>query len=102
MKTELVGGFYNKVVTECSLPEIVDVSSDDYTAKKFNKNGAEDGSEAEQKPFIICHSEEVTLKVVTWLGKTITWTFTTGPYPMPLKQILTDDVNTATSIQISY
>ena len=104
MKVQLVGSFYNDVITECSIPEVIDVSESDYTAKSFNKSGTEDADDAIQRPFIIAHPEEITLRVVPWLGTELTWTFTPSVFPMPLKKIISGhaDNSAETDIQISY
>jgi len=92
------GKWYDEVFLQCNYPEVVDVSSADYVAKSFRGNQIS----SEQRPFIICAKEEVTLKVLPWLGTAVTWTFPAGPYPMPIQKILTDPANTATTIQIAY
>lgn len=102
MEAKLTGNFNNDVITELNIPEVVDVSTNDYEAKKFNDFGEEDGPGAEQRHFIIAETEDVTLKVETRLGTIITWNFSAGPYPMPLKRIIADQVNTKTTIQIAY
>jgi len=102
MKTNVYGEFYDAVMLQIVKPVTVDVSSADYTAQKLNKNTAAIDAEGDQRPFVICQKEEVTLKVETWKGETIVWTFSAGPYPMPLRKIFTDAGNTATTIQIGY
>lgn len=102
MKTNMYGEFYDAVIMQIVKPVTVDVSSADYTAQKLNKNTAAIDENGEQKPFVICAKAEVTLKVETWKGEPITWTFAAGPYPMPLRKIFTNLGNTATIIQIGY
>jgi len=92
------GKWYDDVFLQCNYPELADVSAVDYEAKTFRGNQVSE----EQRPFIVCAKEEVTLKVLPWLGEAITWTFPAGPYPMPIKKIIKDDANTATEIQIAY
>jgi hypothetical protein len=92
------GKWYDEVFLQVNYPEVADVSAEDYTAKTFKGNQVS----TEQRPFIICAKEEVTLKVLPWLGEAVVWTFPAGPYPMPIKKILNDQANTATSIQIAY
>lgn len=109
MDVTLEGTYYNKVITEISIPEVADVSASDYTAKKFNKFGKED-PKGDQRAFVICHPEAVTLKVLPWLSdEPVVWKFIPGPYPMPLRKILTDAGNVLTdsgvsvaTIQIGY
>lgn len=101
MKADNRGKWYDEVFLQLNYPEVADVSAEDYTAKTFKGNQVS----TEQRPFIICAKEEVTLKVLPWLSQTglpITWTFSAGPYPMPIKKIFNDVANTATSIQIAY
>jgi hypothetical protein len=109
MKTNVYGEFYDAVILQIVKPVTVDVSSADYTAEKLNKNTTAVDANGEQKPFIVCHNEAVTLKVETWKGDTVTWNFTAGPYPMPLRKIFTDRANVVTAgstpittIQIGY
>ena len=109
MKSNVYGDFYDAVILQIVKPVTVDVSAADYTAQKLNKNSAAIDAAAEQKPFIICETQAVTLKVETWKGDTVTWKFTAGLYPMPLRRIYTDAANVVTetgaaitSIQIGY
>lgn len=92
------GKYYDDVFLQINYPKTVDVSTEDYEAETFKANQVE----TKQRPFIVCAKEQVTLKVLPWLGEAVTWTFPAGPYPMPLKKILSDPANTATSIQIAY
>lgn len=104
MKTNVYGEFYDAVMLQIVKPVTVDVSAADYTAVKLNKNNAAvDNVNGQQRPFIICHHEAVTLKVQTWKGDIVTWNFTAGPYPMPLLKIYTDAANvvTATGVAVS-
>jgi hypothetical protein len=98
MENKLRGKWYDDIMLQCNYPEIADVSEDDYEAKTFQGNQIDQ----KQRPFIIAHHEQVTLKVEPWLGEVVTWTFPAAPYPMPLRRILHDAGNTATSIQIAY
>jgi hypothetical protein len=98
MENKVRGKWYDEVILQCNYPEIANVSAQDYVAKTFKGNQIE----TQQRPFIIAHNTEVTLKVEPWLGEVVSWTFTAGPYPMPLRRILHDAGNTATSIQIAY
>ena len=98
MNVHIEGQFYDDIILQCMYPEVADVSAEDYVAKSFSGKKKEE----KQRPFIVCAKEEVTLKVETWLGTVITWTFPVGPYPMPLKRIIHDAGNSKTSIQISY
>jgi len=99
MNSNIVGKFYDEVILELCYPEIADVSVDDYIAKSFRGNKPKEL----QHPFVVCAKEEVTLKVESWLGNVVVWTFPAGvPYPMPLRKIFNDAGNTKTSIQISY
>jgi hypothetical protein len=88
------------------IPGYVDVSDGDYVAKKLNNYGEESTTkEARQRPFLICHNEPITLRVVTWLGKELLWDFPGDghPYPMPLKKILkSDDNSISTNIRTTY
>lgn len=103
MKANVWGEYYDAVILQVVKPVTVDVSSADYTAAKLNKNtAAVDNVNGEQRPFVICHNEGVTLKVETWKGDVIVWTFAPGPYPMPLRKILNYVGNSATTIQIGY
>ena len=102
MNSNIFGKFYNEVILEICLPEIADVSENDYEAKSFKLNNR---IKEKQHPFIVCHHEAVTLKVVPFYDATetpIVWNFPAGPYPMPLRKILNDAGNSATSIQIGY
>lgn len=100
MDNVIIRDEYNiEVILQCMDPKIVDVTSADYVAEASTKKVGESGIAS---PFILAHPVEVTLKVETWLGTIITWTFTPGPYPMPLKRILTDAGNTVKILQISY
>lgn len=101
-KQKIYNGYSNEIILQVTLPKVVDVSSVDYEAEKININTGAVDSTGDIQPFIICHSEEVTLKVDTWKGVAVTWTFPAGPYPMLLSKIYTDGANTATSIQIGY
>lgn len=92
------GNWYNNVILDGNYPEIADVSAAHYVAKSFLGNQVV----AEQRPFQLFHPVAVTLKVEPWLGEVVVWDFTAGPYPMPLRRILNDPANTATSIQICY
>lgn len=98
MKNNIEGSFYDEVIMQLCYPEIASVSAADYEAKTFKGNQVE----TKQRPFIVCAKEETTLKVETWFGNIVTWTFPVGPYPMPLKRIIKDNANTKTLIQISY
>lgn len=104
MQTNLMGEFYNAVVTEISIPDEVDVSVTDFVASKYNQIGLKDGLEAVQRPFLICHPVALTLRVETWLGKEVTWQFPAGgyPYPMPLRKILKHPDNSTSNIKIGY
>jgi hypothetical protein len=98
MAQTLRGTWYNDIQLDCNYPEIADVSAAHYTAKIFKGNLLTE----EQRPFMICHHEPVTLKVEPWLGEALTFKFPAGPYPMRIRRILHDAGNTATSIQIAY
>lgn len=98
MNQNLVGSYDDPIILQINYPKIVNVASADYTAVSL-KGG---NGKTVQKPFIICHSVAVTLKVETWKGDIIVWTFTAGPYPLPLRKIFTDAGNSATTIQIGY
>lgn len=99
MISNIVGQYQQPVILQCDYPEKIDVSEKDYEAKTFAGGNAK----ATQRPFIVAHPVEVTLKVLPWTGTTpILWTFTPGPYPMPLKRVYADINNSATDIQISY
>lgn len=99
MDSNIVGKFYDDVILECCYPEIADVSIADYVAKEFAGNKVV----KKQHPFVVCAKEETTLKVESWLGNVVVWTFPAGvPYPMPLRKIFNNVGNTKTSIQISY
>jgi hypothetical protein len=109
MKANVWGEYYDAVILQIVKPAIADVSSVDYIAQKLDKNTAAIYSAAQQKPFIICETQPVTLKVETWKGEVIIWNFTAGPYPMPLRKIFKDAANkitqsgvAITSIQIGY
>jgi hypothetical protein len=80
--------FYNKgTKLDINYPDVADVSETDYTAKKLTRDGEEDNTNGEQRPFIPSHPVSLRMKVETWLGKTITWTFEPGKDPIPLKKI---------------
>lgn len=97
----LTGYFNNEVITEICVPKVIDIGTG-YEAKKLNFNGAED-TNAEQRPFIVAHPVEITLRIETWLGETLTWTFLPGAQPMPLRRILDHvDNSITTGIQIGY
>ena len=108
MDAILEGGYYNKVITEISIPEVADITAD-YIAKKFTKFAKED-EKAEQQPFVVCSPVPVTLKVLPWLAEEpVVWQFTDGPYPMPLRAIIADAGNVETetgeslqNVQIGY
>lgn len=100
--TVLYGQYGEPSLTQIVTPKIVDVSSIDYNAEKLNINTGVVDPNGEVRPFIICSNQEVVLKVQTWSNITITWTFTPGTYPMLLRKIYNDVVNTATTIQIGY
>ena len=92
-------GYNNEIVLQLTKPKIVNVSAVPYMAEVLGMKIMDSGV---VNPFIIASAVEVTLKVETWDGTVITWTFTPGPYPMPLRKIFTDVANTATTIQIAY
>ena len=59
------------------------------------------------------HPKSLKMKVLTWLGKEITWTFEAGKDPIPLKKIFATPApvvvengdateTTVTSIQVGY
>lgn len=98
MKNNIEGSFYDEVIMQLCYPEIADVSAEDYTAKSFKGNQVK----TKQRPFIVCAKEETTLKVESWFGNIVTWTFPVGPYAMPLRRIFHDAANSKTTIQISY
>jgi hypothetical protein len=98
MANTVRGTWYNDIQLDCNYPEIANVAAADYVAKTFKGNQLDNV----QRPFILAHPEAVTLKVEPWLGEVVTWNFTAGPYPMPLRRILNDPANTATQIQICY
>lgn len=98
MENKVRGTWYNDVLLDLNYPEIADVSVNDYVAKSFKGNQMTE----EQRPFQIAHPAEVTLKVEPWLGEVVVWTFAPGAFPMRIRRILKDPVNTATSIQIAY
>lgn len=98
MGNKVSGTWYNEIQLDCNYPEIADVSAADYVAKTFKGNQLDNV----QRPFLIVHPVAVTLKVEPWLGDVVIWNFTAGPYPMPLRRILNDAANSATSIQICY
>lgn len=109
MKANVWGEYFDAVILQIVKPAIADVSSVDYIALKLNKKTAAVDNSAEQKPFVICESQPVTLKVETWKGEVKTWNFTAGPYPMPLRKIFKEAANkitqsgvAITSIQIGY
>lgn len=102
MDTNIKGRFYNEVTLEICKPVIADISENDYVAEVFKYNWT---IKEERHPFIVCHNEAVTLKVVPFYDATetpVVWNFPAGPYPMPLRKILNDAGNSATQIQIGY
>jgi hypothetical protein len=100
MISNIQGEYGNPIVMEIVKPKIIDVSLADYEAETFTLNGTK---KAIQHPFVVCAKEEVTLKVLPFYGtEPLTWTFTQGPYPMPLKKIFADAGNSASEIQIGY
>jgi len=113
MISNIEGAFYDAVILQIMVPEVADVSAEDYEAKKLDKYGEISTKDEHLKPFIMCHPVSVRAKVQTWLGKEITWTFEAGKDPMPLKKIFANPApvlvenggataTTITSIQIGY
>jgi hypothetical protein len=97
------------VKLDIAVPDLADVAAGDYTAKLYTKGGAENGDNAAQQPFYICHPVALTMKVETWLGKTLsTWTFDANKDATPLKKIFSSptpvdaDGTEVTSIQVGY
>ncbi len=109
MKSNVWGEYYDAVILQIVKPKLADVSSVDYSAEKINKNTVVVDADAEVRPFIVCEPMPVTLKVQTWKGDIVTWNFTAGAYPMPLRKIFKDAANkltetgvAITTIQIGY
>lgn len=109
MKSNVWGEYYDAVILQIVKPKSVDVSSVDYSAEKINKNTVAVDPESGLRPFVICEDRPVTLKVQTWKGDIVTWKFTPGAYPMPLRKIFSDAANkltetgvAITTIQIGY
>lgn len=102
MNTTLLGAFADPIILQISHPKIVNVAAVDYVAESINKNTGTIDPDASVIPFVICHPEQITLKVETWFGTIITWTFSEGPYPMPLRKIFFDGANSTTTVQIGY
>ncbi|MGV8094520.1 MAG: hypothetical protein AB2L24_21915 [Mangrovibacterium sp.] len=98
MIANIQGEFYDPVILQMMFPKIVDVSATDYEAEEIGNYEVN----KKKRPFIVAHPNPVTLKVETWLGEVLTWTFTSGPYPMLLQRIFHDAANSQTLIQISY
>lgn len=106
--------FHNKgTKLDISVPDVADVSENDYTALKLTRYGEVDNTKGEQRPFIVCHPLSLRMKVETWLGKEITWTFDPQKDPIPLKKIFASPVpvvvtngeataTEVTSIQVGY
>lgn len=113
MNSNIRGEFYDAVILQIMVPEVADVSSANYEAKKLDKYGNASTNDKDLKPFIFSHPVSVRAKVQTWLGKEIIWTFEAGKDPIPLRKIFAspapvlveNGVATATavtSIQIGY
>ena len=115
MNANIEGEFYNPVILEISVPDIADVSAEDYVAKSMDKYGNENSTDhtKKQRPFVVSHPKSLKMKVLTWLGKEITWTFEVGKDPIPLKKIFATPApvvvqngdateTTVTSIQVGY
>jgi hypothetical protein len=113
MLTQIRGEFYDAVILQKMVPEVADVSVNNYEAKKLDKDGNDSTKPEDLRPFIIAHPLPLRMKVQTWLGKEITWTFNAGEDPMPLRKIFASPApvlvengeptaTTVTSIQISY
>lgn len=101
-ENKIIGSYSEEIILQITTPKIVDVSASDYLAEKLNINTGLVDNDGEIRPFILCAKEEVTLKIETWTGTVIVWTFPGGPYPMLLRRIFTDAGNSATTIQIGY
>lgn len=106
MANSIQGSFYDQVILQIMIPGTVDVSAEDYEAKVIDNYGREasgDPSE-KQRPFVVLPTADTTLKVETWLGKVIVWTFKVGEPPILLRKILHDAVNNSiqTGIRIGY
>ena len=99
MDAIIKNGYNRDAAIECSDPLKIDVSVADYVAEiRPSKYEEKD----KQQPFILCEFEEVTLKIEAWNGYIGFWTFSPGPWPIPLKRIFKDVDNTKDDLQISY
>ncbi len=88
MRNEIRGYFYNYPKLEIAVPDIADVTNDDYIAKSFTKQGVESEDPKLQQPFYISHPVSLQMKVETWLGKIVEdWIFEAGKDPIQLRKI---------------
>ncbi len=100
MPINIKGNFYDDIIHQVVRAEVVDISKGNYEAKTF-KSALQ--LKEEQHPFILCHHEEITLRVESWFGEEITWTFLPGERPILLKRLIKHADNTIeTGIQIGY
>lgn len=113
MNTKISGNYYDAVILQVMIPEIIDLSVVDYEAKQFNKSGNVSIKTEDLRPFIINHPRPLYMKVQTWLGKEISMYFEAGKDATPLRKIfkspapvlVENGVATATAvttIQIGY
>ena len=114
MADKIIGYFYNEPLFEICVPDVANVSASDYPAKNFTSDGKESNDNKLKRPFYFSHPKPLRMKVLTWLGKEITWTFEKGKDPIPLQKIfktpvpLVVDANgdvtatQVTSIQVGY
>jgi hypothetical protein len=112
MISSIRGNFYDTVILQIMVPEDADVSSENYEAKQLDKQGNVSAKAEDLKPFVICHPVALRAKVVTWLGREITWTFDPA-YPVLLRKIFASPApvvvengvpttTVVTSIQVGY
>jgi hypothetical protein len=90
METKIKGNFYDAVILQVMVPGVADVSNGDYNAEFINKSGQATDNPKDLRPFVVCHPLSLRMKVETWLGKEITWTFGADGIPMLLKTIFAD------------
>ena len=61
MNANIEGEFYNPVILEISVPDIADVSAEDYVAKSLDKYGNENSTDhtKKQRPFVVSHPKSL-------------------------------------------
>ncbi len=88
MISSLRGYFYNYPKLEIAVPDVADVTNENYIAKSFTKQGVESEDPKLQQSFYICHPVSLQMTVETWLGKIVeNWIFEPGKDPVQLRKI---------------